>query len=392
MHTAVYVYPGVIDESVKGFIDGAENTLPGDGATYYGRTDGFKFHTFTFKTKSTLPSEGYVLFRLWPNTVIGRESDGATGGIAYTDICMTKLEEGMMATGYVANEKSLMGDRGPMLRGPQAWSDCAVGYKFQAGGSGDEFKDVVLYNGNYYSCIKNHAKTARNYPTSTPDTNNGYWKLGDKIELVATKILLATYALVKNLGVEAIDMKDSKGNILFQAKDGVVTCKTGNFENVVISGILKSNLFYGKTRTITTASDQTYNIDPATAPALTYFIDEPTNSRFVRLPNAVTYDGLEIQVFTKCTNWNINKMTRIGAGVSGQVLYFKQNIYNMPFIYIEAQQFKYKWDVSKAVEVFNEEYKAVASPDTLFMQPNMICKFKAMNGAWYAIQGLWTGE
>ena len=238
MHTAVYVYPGVIDLSVKGFIDGAENTLPSDGATYYGKTDGFKFHTFTFKTKSTLPSEGYVLFRLWPNTVIGRESDGATGGIAYTDICMIKLEEGMMATGYVANEKSLMGDRGPMLRGPQAWSDCAVGYKFQAGGNGDEFKDVVLYNGNYYSCIKNHAKTANNYPTSTADTNNGYWKLGDKIELVATKILLATYALVKNLGVEAIDMKDANGNVIFQAKDGNVICKKGIFENVNIAGYL----------------------------------------------------------------------------------------------------------------------------------------------------------
>lgn len=126
------------------------------------------------------------------------------------------------------------GEQGPALRGPQAWSDCAVGYKFQAGGEGDNFKDVVLYNGNYYSCIKSHTKTASNYPKSTTDTNSGLWKLGDKIELVATKILLATYALVKNLGVEAIDMKDANGNVLFQAKDGVVTCKTGNFDNVNI--------------------------------------------------------------------------------------------------------------------------------------------------------------
>lgn len=126
------------------------------------------------------------------------------------------------------------GKQGPTLRGPQAWSDCAVGYNFQAGGEDEEYKDVVLYNGNYYSCIKSHTKTESNYPTSTTDTNTGLWKLGDKIELVATKILLATYALVKNLGVEAIDMKDANGNILFQAKDGVVTCKTGNFDNVNI--------------------------------------------------------------------------------------------------------------------------------------------------------------
>ncbi len=134
------------------------------------------------------------------------------------------------------------GERGPALRGPQAWSDCATGYAFKAGNTGEEWKDVVLYNGNYYSCVKSHTKTASNYPGSTTAVNNGYWQLGDAIELVATKILLATYALVENLGVTAIDMKDSSGNILFQAKDGNVTCKTGTFENVNISGKLKGSV------------------------------------------------------------------------------------------------------------------------------------------------------
>lgn len=132
------------------------------------------------------------------------------------------------------------GEQGATLRGPQAWSDCAVGYAFQAGKVGDEWKDVVLYNGNYYSCKKSHTKTASNYPGSTTDRNNGYWQLGDKIELVATKILLATYALVENLGVTAIEMKDSSGNILFQAKDGNVTCNTGTFTNCVLDGYLQT--------------------------------------------------------------------------------------------------------------------------------------------------------
>lgn len=134
------------------------------------------------------------------------------------------------------------GERGPALRGPQAWSDCATGYAFQAGNTGEEWKDVVLYNGNYYSCKKSHTKTASNYPGSTTAVSNGYWQLGDKIELVATKILLATYALVENLGVTAIDMKDKNGDILFQAKNGNVTCKTGTFENVNISGKLKGSV------------------------------------------------------------------------------------------------------------------------------------------------------
>lgn len=132
-------------------------------------------------------------------------------------------------------DKGDKGEQGATLRGPQAWSYCAVGYAFKQGAVGEMWKDVVLYNGNYYSCIKSHTKTASNYPGSTTDTNNHYWQLGDKIELVATKILLATYALVENLGVTTIEMKDSSGNILFQAKDGNVTCKTGTFENITVA-------------------------------------------------------------------------------------------------------------------------------------------------------------
>ena len=128
------------------------------------------------------------------------------------------------------------GDRGPALRGPQMWRDCAVGYVFQSGSSGEEYKDVVLYGNNYYSCIKSHTKTASNNPGSATDTNSRLWKLADKLEMVATKILLAQYALVKNLGVETIDMKDDKGNIIFQAKDGNVTCNSGTFNNIKVTG------------------------------------------------------------------------------------------------------------------------------------------------------------
>jgi hypothetical protein len=127
------------------------------------------------------------------------------------------------------------GDRGPALRGPQAWSDCAVGYMFQSGASGEEYKDVVLYGGNYYTCIESHTKTGKE--TGVNNTlSTDYWKLADKLEIVATKILLAQYALVKNLGVEAIDMKDADDNIIFQAKDGEVTCNKGTFNNIKVTG------------------------------------------------------------------------------------------------------------------------------------------------------------
>ena len=138
------------------------------------------------------------------------------------------------------------GNCGPALRGPQAWSDLPDGYAFQAGGEGDEYKDVVLYEGNYYSCAKNHYKqssgSSSNHPYGTVDQTAKNWKLGDKTELVATNILLTTYALVKNLGVEAVEMKDANGNVVFLAKNGNVTCKSGIFENITVRG---SSTFQG---------------------------------------------------------------------------------------------------------------------------------------------------
>ena len=134
------------------------------------------------------------------------------------------------------------GERGPALRGPQDWEKLPVGYSFQAGKDGDEWKDVVVYKGNYASCIKGHTKTSTNYPGSTDDSNNGYWSVTNKWEIVATNILFTSYALIKNLGVEVIDMKDSDGNILFQAKDGTVICNIGNFKNINVDGNITSRM------------------------------------------------------------------------------------------------------------------------------------------------------
>lgn len=158
--------------------------------------------------------------------------------IAISIVCRGVTHKRTVSFKTVADgQPGAKGDRGPALRGPQAWSDCAVGYMFQSGASGEEYKDVVLYGNNYYSCIKSHTKTASNNPESATDTNSGLWKLADKFEMVATKILLAQYALVKNLGVEAIDMKDANGNIIFQAKDGNVTCNSGTFTNGTFTNV-----------------------------------------------------------------------------------------------------------------------------------------------------------
>lgn len=275
--------------------------------------------------------------------------------------------------------KGEKGEKGASLRGPQSWSDCAIGYSFQAGKNGDIYKDIVMYGDNYYTCIRNHAKTSTNYPTSTEDNNNGYWQLGDKVELIATKILLATYALVKNLGVEAIDMKDNNGNVLFQAKNGNVVCKTGTFENINISGIVRSQLFYGTAKQITT---NTYTINPDTEPYNWYVVSNPMESHSIILPLANSYDGLEINVITlmESTGFSSENRTRI-APTNGDSIEIKDyNVYNV----FSANT------LQASIEKIGTAFSRITR--YTIMMPNYQYRFKSINGKWYAIDGVWTGE
>lgn len=286
---------------------------------------------------------------------------------------------------YIASgengEDGAKGDRGPALRGPQAWSDCAVGYVFQSGASGEEYKDVVLYGGYYYSCIKSHTKTASNNPGSATDTNSGLWKLADPVEIVATKILLAQYALVKNLGVEAIDMKDANGNIIFQAKDGNVTCNSGTFKNITVKGnssfegSVKANMFYGTVRKVTPGS--TYTIDPVNEPYNFYYVENPTKRTFIVLPKAANYDGLEINIFTKMPPSSSLSYRTIVKAQGNDDFYVKQNAAIV--------------SSNIAVEKINVEYTNFKN-DVVTTEPNAYIRFKCIGGAWYAISGQFTGE
>ena len=283
---------------------------------------------------------------------------------------------------YIASgENGAKGDRGPTLRGPQAWSDCAVGYVFQSGANGEDYKDVVLYGGYYYSCIKSHTKTASNYPGSATDTNSGLWKLADPVEIVATKILLTQYALVKNLGVETIDMKDDKGNIIFQAKDGNVTCNSGTFKNITVKGnssfegSVKANMFYGAVKKVTPGS--TYQIDPVSEPYNFYYVENPTKRTFIVLPKAANYEGLEINIFTKLPASSSLTYRTIVKAQTNDDLYVKQNVA------IVSSNI-----VAEKINVGYTNFKN----DSITTQSNSYIRFKCIGGTWYAISGQFTGE
>ena len=301
--------------------------------------------------------------------------------IAISIVCRGVTHKRTVSFKTVADgQPGAKGDRGPALRGPQAWSDCAVGYVFQSGASGKEYKDVVLYGNNYYSCIKSHTKTGKE--TGANNTlSTDYWKLADKLEIVATKILLAQYALVKNLGVEAIDMKDANGNIIFQAKDGDVTCNSGTFKNITVKGnssfegSVKANMFYGTVRKVTPGS--TYTIDPVNEPYNFYYVENPTKRTFIVLPKAANYEGLEINIFTKSSPSSSLSYRTIVKAQANDNLYVKQNAAIV--------------SSDLAVEKINVGYTNFKN-DSITTASDSYIRFKCIGGAWYAISGQFTGE
>lgn len=202
-----------------------------------GSGSSFKCNVDTSNFPSGLKGNTVAGTNVYTLILVVEANSNPSKNIAISIVCRGMTHKRIVSFKTVADgQPGAKGDRGPALRGPQAWSDCAVGYMFQSGASGEEYKDVVLYGNNYYSCIKSHTKTDKE--TGANNTlSTDYWKLADKFEMVATKILLAQYALVKNLGVEAIDMKDADGNIIFQAKDGNVTCNSGTFTNGTFTNV-----------------------------------------------------------------------------------------------------------------------------------------------------------
>ena len=65
-----HIYPRVIDDSIKGFVDGVEKPLLSDGNCDWILTNEWVRHSYTFKTKSSISdmgTYGKILFRLMPS-------------------------------------------------------------------------------------------------------------------------------------------------------------------------------------------------------------------------------------------------------------------------------------------------------------------------------------
>ena len=432
-----YIFPSAID-TTKVFVDGVQknNVIGADCAVGYKASASWVKHTVTFKTKSSFADTECVLFRLLPIIIEGNSQ--------YLYICMPKLELGKVVTAYDANSSDNRPDyqeyrfakngsrnSAPALvktdAEPSGWTTTqpTVGTleylwmivaKKSATGAllenwsepvritpydgkdgengkspamvyrgvydssktyyGNQYRvDAVKYNGIYYVARIDAGEFHNVAPTNTSKWNN----FGAQFESIATGLLLAENANIAGFIFRNNRLESS----LSDANGQPNLSQAGVSGNSRFSGILKASLYYGSMKKITDATNREYQIDPQKEAFNGFFIDEPTNIRFVTLPKAKDYDGLEIKIYTKQSHWTPDRWTVVRSQSTDDFYVKLGNIYNV----YDANDKKYV----AALENYMTPYTNIKGSGCA-MIPNVMHTFKSMNGAWFSIQGLYTGE
>ena len=187
--------------------------------------EGWKRYAVTFTARVSGVTNIYL--RSWCN---GR-NDG-NGGKVY--FACPKLEESYSPTPWTRAQEDF---RGAAVRPLGDWDALPDGFKFQSGGVGEEFIDLVSVKSEgallWWSCKRSHAKTK----DTRPNVNAPFWELGQNLKFVATDLLLAKKAFIENLGVRNVETRNAQGEVTFKAEEnGEVRAKGGKFENIYIAG------------------------------------------------------------------------------------------------------------------------------------------------------------
>ena len=209
-------------------IDGTHFKISGATPIDEGKNtaEGWKRYAVTFTARVSGVSNIYL--RSWCN---GR--NGGNGGKVF--FACPKLEESFRPTPWTRAQEDF---RGAAMRPLGDWDALPDGFKFQSGGVGEEFIDLVSVKSEgallWWSCKRSHAKTK----DTRPNVDAPFWELGQNLKFVATDLLLAKEAVIEgnilassmsykaeeNDGVikGAMIIQDGKTHILPKLREGEV--------------------------------------------------------------------------------------------------------------------------------------------------------------------------
>lgn len=135
---------------------------------------------------------------------------------------------------YAKDGQSIKGDTGTRGPIPRTHTGIESGYHYMSGATGEDYVDLVYYNGAWYRCKTTHDSTSTTMVSS-------YWDKSATTgwTFMATDLLLAETGYIENLRVDDVYITSKgsgKGDTIFIANKNGLTCKSGTFENVTVSG------------------------------------------------------------------------------------------------------------------------------------------------------------
>ena len=135
---------------------------------------------------------------------------------------------------YAKDGQSIKGDTGTRGPIPRTHTGIESGYHYMSGATGEDYVDLVYYNGAWYRCKTTHDSTSTTMVSS-------YWDKSATTgwTFMATDLLLAETGYIENLRVDDVYITSKgsgEGDTIFIANKNGLTCKSGTFENVTVSG------------------------------------------------------------------------------------------------------------------------------------------------------------
>lgn len=161
--------------------------------------EGWKRYAVTFTPRSS--GDTWIMLRSWSR------NQYEAGGKVY--FACPKLEESYRPTPWTRAQEDF---RGAAMRPLGDWDALPDGFKFQSGGVGEEFIDLVSVKSEgallWWSCKRSHAKTK----DTRPNVNAPFWELGQNLKFVATDLLLAKEAVIEgNILASSMSYKVDEG-------------------------------------------------------------------------------------------------------------------------------------------------------------------------------------
>ena len=167
-------------------IDGTHFKISGANPIDEGKNtaEGWKRYAVTFTPRTS--GDTWIMLRSW-----SRDKNEAGGKVFFA---CPKLEESYRPTPWTRAQEDF---RGAAMRPLGDWDALPDGFKFQSGGVGEEFIDLVSVKSEgallWWSCKRSHAKTK----DTRPNVNAPFWELGQNLKFVATDLLLAKEAVIE---------------------------------------------------------------------------------------------------------------------------------------------------------------------------------------------------